>query len=216
LDASALGAMADAMQARANAVLDLLDTVRPTLADATRQQADALLASRSALIARFDRIRELDAAGQLIRIHGDYHLGQVLHAEEDFFILDFEGEPARTLAERRARQSPLKDVAGMVRSYNYAAYAALFTFTVHAPDDLVTLEPWAMLWHYWVTDAFIREYRNTIGTSPIVPPADHDSAFTTLLMALTLEKALYELSYELNNRPEWVRIPLTGLLTMVP
>jgi maltose alpha-D-glucosyltransferase/alpha-amylase len=212
--AADLAALADGMQAHATATLDLLDAQRHILHESVRAAADTLLAQREPLVHRFESLRGLDGAGRRIRIHGDYHLGQVLRVEEDFFILDFEGEPSRTLAERRARQSPLKDVAGMVRSYSYAAYAALFAFTAHAPDDLAALEPWAIAWQTFVTDAFVREYRRTVAGSPIVPDEEHDGAFSVLLTTMTLEKAFYELWYELNNRPEWVRIPLTGLLAL--
>lgn len=212
LDNAALRELADDMSAHAHAALDLLDGRRSTLHEPACSQAEALLAAREALVARFDQIRGLDVAGQRIRIHGDYHLSQVLRNEEDFFILDFEGEPARPLAERRAKHSPLKDVAGMVRSFSYAAYAALFAFAVHAPDDFPLLEPWASAWQHWVADAFVREYRNTLGDARIVPGTE---AFAVLLRAFTLDKALYELAYELNNRPEWLRIPLSGLLRMM-
>jgi maltose alpha-D-glucosyltransferase/alpha-amylase len=206
-----LAALDDNIRLHANAALNLLDARRSTLQDAARSQAEALLARRAALVARFDEIRGLDDAGRRIRIHGDYHLGQVLRTEEDFFILDFEGDPARPLAERRARQSPLKDVAGMVRSFSYAAYAALLAFTVHAPGDMALLEHWAQAWQHWVGDAFLREYRSTVAGAVWTPG---NEAFSVLLRTLTLDKALYELTYELNNRPEWVRIPLTGLLNM--
>jgi maltose alpha-D-glucosyltransferase/alpha-amylase len=214
LDAIALDALVDGMHARARATLDSLHAGWQTLPDSARPQAEALLAVRAALVSRFDEIRRLGEAGLRTRIHGDYHLGQVLRTEEDFFILDFEGEPARPLAERRAKQSPLRDVAGMLRSYGYAAYAALFAFAVRAPDDFALLESWAGAWQRSVADAFVREYRSALGSSPIVPGPEHDAAFFALLMALTLDKALHELSYELNNRPEWVRIPLAGLLAM--
>ena len=148
-------------------------------------------------------------AGQRIRVHGDYHLGQVLRTEEDFVILDFEGEPARSIAERRAKQSPLKDVAGMVRSFGYAAYAALFAFTVHAPDEYASLVPWADTWEHWAAEAFLRGYTAAAGDSTLLPRGSADR--NALLTAFTLDKALYELGYELNNRPDWVRIPLLGI-----
>src|SRR5262249_48547671 len=151
-------------------------------------------------------------------VHGDYHLGQVLRVEEDFVILDFEGEPARPLTERRAKQSPLKDVAGMLRSFGYAANAALLAFAVHAPDRYAELEPWADTWQHWVSAAFVDSYRATIAAGPAPTAGDllpRDAAWTTLLDAFVLDKVLYELAYELNHRPDWVRIPLIGVRKLV-
>src|SRR4029078_4068146 len=178
----------------------------PSLNDAARAHADAMLANRDAIVARFDRLATLADGGLRIRVHGDYHLGQVLRTEEDFVILDFEGEPARSIAERREKQSPLKEVAGMMRSFSYAAYAALFAFTVHAPDDYAPLESWADTWQHWAARAFWDGYAAATETTPLLPSAA--GSRHALLEAFMLEKALYELRYELNNRPEWVRIPL--------
>jgi maltose alpha-D-glucosyltransferase / alpha-amylase len=213
LDRDALGALADDMRAHADSSLDLLAGMLPAIGEAARPLAERILASRDALVRRFDAIRTLSHAGAKIRVHGDYHLGQVLRTEEDFVILDFEGEPARTIAERRARQSPLKDVAGMMRSFGYAAYAALFAFAVHAPDDLSALEPWADTWEFWAAQAFLGSYLAAAGGTPLLPR--HFDDRRTLLAAFTLDKALYELGYELNNRPEWVRIPLVGVRKLV-
>jgi maltose alpha-D-glucosyltransferase / alpha-amylase len=213
MDRAALAALADEMRVHAEASLNLLEDKLPALGDAARPLADRVLASRASLVGRFDAMRALRHAGARIRVHGDYHLGQVLRTEEDFVILDFEGEPARSIAERRGRQSPLKDVAGMVRSFGYAAYAALFAFTTHAPDDYPLLEPWADTWEHWAAEAFLRGYVAAIGDAALLPrdAADRD----TLLGTFTLDKALYELAYELNNRPEWVRIPLVGIRKLV-
>src|SRR5204863_5179423 len=117
----------------------------------------------------FDGLRGLTDAGLRIRVHGDYHLGQVLRTEEDFAILDFEGEPARSIADRRQKQSALKDVAGMVRSYSYAAYAQLFAFTTHAPDDFARLEPWADTWQHWTAKAFLDGYMDAAGAAAFLP-----------------------------------------------
>ncbi|MGH8264026.1 MAG: maltose alpha-D-glucosyltransferase, partial [Steroidobacteraceae bacterium] len=212
LDAAAADALASEMETHAGAALELLQSRVDTLTGAARTDADAVLGSRDRLLAIPGDVRRLVRAGQRIRIHGDYHLGQVLRTEEDFVILDFEGEPARTQAERRAKYSPLKDVAGMVRSFSYAAYAALFAFSVHAPDDAGALEPWADTWRYWATEAFVAGYRAAIGSAELVPAGED---FARLLRAFAVEKALYELGYELNNRPEWTRIPLTGILKLL-
>lgn len=147
------------------------------------------------------------------RVHGDYHLGQVLRTGEDFVILDFEGEPAKPLGVRLEKQSPAKDVVGMLRSFDYAAFAALFAFAKDRPDRLERLGPWARLWQVWTSAAFLREYLAVASGAPFLPadPAD----FALLLEAFTLDKALYELLYELNNRPDWVGIPLRGVLRLI-
>jgi len=212
IDRAALRRLADDMTAEANSTFMLLRQNLPTLGEAPRVHAQEVLAHADELVARFSDIRRLESAGRRIRIHGDYHLGQILRTEEDVVILDFEGEPGRTLAERRARHSPLKDVAGMVRSFGYAAYAALFAFGVHAPDRYDTLAPWAETWQRWTADTFLSAYRTTMGGSNVIPAGD---AFGVLLGAFILEKAIYEVRYELNNRPDWVGIPLVGIRALL-
>jgi maltose alpha-D-glucosyltransferase/alpha-amylase len=162
-------------------------------------------------VAREPRTRELPAVK--IRVHGDYHLGQVLWAEEDFYILDFEGEPTRSIGERREKQSPLKDVAGMLRSFSYAAYAGLFAHTASRPAEFERLELWARIWQTWAGAAFLRGYFGVADQALFVPadPLQRDA----LLKAFVVDKALYELNYELNNRPDWVRIPLRGVLELL-
>jgi maltose alpha-D-glucosyltransferase/alpha-amylase len=156
----------------------------------------------------------LDLTAACIRVHGDYHLGQVLWSEGDYYLLDFEGEPARPIEERRHKQSPLKDVAGMLRSYSYAAYAALFARAANQRLDFERLEPWARVWQIWVSASFLRGYLETAGPAPFLPL---DPVQRRLLLDLfLLDKAFYELNYELNNRPEWVRIPLRGILELLP
>src|SRR4051812_5574758 len=209
LDRDGLGALVNGMRAHAGVALDLLAERLGSLDEVSRAQADAVLAARDLLFARFDAIRALEDAGSRIRVHGDFHLGQVLRAEEDFVILDFDGDPAQTSDERREKQSPLKDVAGMIRSYSYAAYAALFAFGVHAPEDYAALEPWAATWAHWTADAFLKGYLAGPEVTPLLP---RDAASSVrLLSAFTLDKALRELGYELHNRPDWVRVPLGGI-----
>jgi len=152
-------------------------------------------------------------SGFRIRIHGDYHLGQVLRARGDYVILDFEGEPARSLAERRTKQSPLRDVAGMLRSFSYAAYSVLDHFTQRHQGAQRALEPWAQLWQNAVATEFLAGWSSATATSPHLIPEPIQA--DRLLNAYLLEKAMYELLYELNNRPTWVRIPLAGILTLM-
>jgi len=197
------------------------------LPDEVADDAAALLARRRELLARARAIAGGDAAGKRIRIHGDYHLGQTLRVNGtaasgsstppehpgDFVLLDFEGEPARPLAERRRKQSPLKDVAGMIRSFSYAAHSALAQFLVVNKDRAGdNVNNWARLWESAASAEFLRAYRAAAGESPglLPPPARAQDLFAGYL----LEKALYELLYELNNRPAWLRIPLGGILSM--
>jgi maltose alpha-D-glucosyltransferase/alpha-amylase len=146
-----------------------------------------------------------------IRCHGDYHLGQVLFTGKDFVIVDFEGEPARTLSERQLKRSPLFDVAGMLRSFDYAAHTVLHGVAGDVrPEDVPVLAPWARFWQQWASSAFLRAYLQTAADTPLLPRTREDLA--RLLNVMLLEKNVYELGYELDNRPEWVRIPLAGIL----
>ena len=151
-----------------------------------------------------------------IRTHGDFHLGQVLNTGKDFVIIDFEGEPARSLGERTMKRSPLRDVAGMLRSFHYAAFGTLLEEIRSGAlggRDFASMEPWAHLWQEWTAWAFLKEYLRTAGESPIVPK--DQAELKALLDAFVLDKAIYELGYELNNRPDWVIIPLHGIEQIV-
>jgi maltose alpha-D-glucosyltransferase/alpha-amylase len=216
LDTAAIALVSDEMVGNAGALLDRLASTLETLPEHTRETASAVLAVRDALINQLRTLRHIPDAGQRIRVHGDYHLGQVLRTEEDFVIVDFEGEPARTIGERRLKYSPLKDVAGMLRSFSYATYVSLFTFTVHSSRDYSALEAWGDNWQMSVAETFTRTYRTTLAssTTPHLVPQD-GASWTTMLRSYAIDKALYELGYELDHRPEWVRIPLIGILKLV-
>jgi len=155
---------------------------------------------------------ERKIAAVRLRCHGDFHLGQVLFTGKDFVIVDFEGEPARTLGERRIKRSPLRDVAGMLRSFDYAAIVGLRT-NGHRPDDVIALAPWTRLWNLWVSVAFLRRYLQIAGRGSFLAKSRED--LKTLLDILALDKAVYELNYELNNRPDWVDVPLRGILELL-
>ena len=200
--ASGLDALA---RARANGLDDASLSVLEA-ADALLGQREALLAWVSALVGEPSRF------GERIRVHGDYHLGQLLRSRSDFLIVDFEGEPARPLEERRHKQSPLRDVAGMLRSFSYAARSALDRHAQRHPEQEPALLAWATLWENSSCNAFLSGYRETIASRSELVPAGADADL--LLRALLQEKAFYELLYELNNRPTWLHIPLAGLLAL--
>jgi maltose alpha-D-glucosyltransferase/alpha-amylase len=186
----------------------------PTLREDHRRAATLVLQSEGSLVSRVHALVERNLQALRIRCHGDFHLGQVLFTGRDFVIIDFEGEPARPLAERRAKQVPIVDVAGMVRSFHYAAYAALDRMGSGTGAD----EGWSELeqringWYRTAADAFLSGYSDAAGKAPIVP--EHADDRDMLLDAYLIEKACYELNYELNNRPGWAGIPLSGLLQL--
>lgn len=155
--------------------------------------------------------RKIDVAK--IRIHGDYHLGQVLYTGKDFIITDFEGEPARSYSERRLKRSPLRDVAGMIRSFHYAAFGSLVLDSHIRKDDLAKLIPFAEHWYHYMSGFFMKAYLDTVQGSPFIPKNKED--LETLMTTFLLEKAIYELNYELNNRPGWVLIPLHGIVALM-
>jgi maltokinase len=150
---------------------------------------------------RLRLLTQLGHIGRVIRHHGDFHLGQTLLADGDWVILDFEGEPARSLPERRRKRSPLRDVAGMLRSFAYVASASRILRGVDPPEG----------WEARARDEFLAGYRGTIDAR-LVPSG---SSMDKLLAVFELEKAVYELRYELNNRPDWVKIPVAGILRML-
>jgi maltose alpha-D-glucosyltransferase/alpha-amylase len=178
--------------------------LRESVAKVLDLEHDVLLAVHAGL--------ENDIRSLRIRIHGDYHLGQVLFTGSDFFIIDFEGEPARPVSERRAKRSPLQDVAGMLRSFHYAARSALrsaqerlrTSTSLDAKPKIL-----AKRWQALATHQFLESYRKAAAGAPFLPADPNE--FDGLLRVHLLEKAIYELGYELNNRPDWLAIPLEGI-----
>ena len=196
--------------------LRLLREKAPGLPAEWRQKAQEVAEREMEICRSFASTLARPIDGQRMRIHGDYHLGQVLYTGSDFVIIDFEGEPARPLADRRSKQSPLQDVAGMLRSFHYAAFAPLLG--TNDPQDLSLanaqqMEEWAQAWYSWVAARFLSEYF-VISRDSGYLPSDPDQT-EHLLDLFVLEKAIYELGYELNNRPNWVGIPLEGILRIL-
>ncbi len=195
---------------------DLLRRRKDGMPDHIRLEAEKVLHLEDKARQRFQLLNESAISAVITRIHGDYHLGQVLYTGSDFVIIDFEGEPARSLEERRKKRSPLQDVAGMLRSFHYAAYTPL----LQQPDVAATradrpqaLGTWAHYWQTWVSAAFLRTYLEVARDAPFIPRSREE--LTQLLDVYLLDKAVYELGYELNNRPSWVRIPLDGITQLL-
>lgn len=185
------------------------------LPEEVREEATRLLEKQEAVEASFAPLAGRTISAMRTRCHGDYHLGQALYTGDDFMIIDFEGEPARSLAERRQKHSPLKDVAGMLRSFDYAAFSGLVERLGEGlgPQEAAHLQKWANGWQLWVSAVYLDEYLATVEEAGLMP--EDREELRTLLNAYLLEKAVYELVYELNNRPDWVRIPLHGIMQLL-
>lgn len=178
-------------------MMQLLEQKADALPDGIRDEAVDLLLREQEILQRHSRLMNGQVNAMRIRIHGDYHLGQVLDTGDDFIIIDFEGEPARPLNERRIKHSPLRDVAGMLRSFDYAAHTAA--------------QPEA--WTEGVSGEFLNAYLTMAEGASFLPANEEE--LRMLLEACLLEKAVYEVCYELNNRPDWAVIPLRGILRIL-
>ncbi|WP_137391867.1 maltose alpha-D-glucosyltransferase [Rhodoligotrophos defluvii] len=198
--------------ARSRAALENLPAGLPEKLHASARK---MLAAGDLISRRIDDLAARPVNGLKTRVHGDYHLGQVLVAQNEFYIIDFEGEPARGVEARRRKTSPLKDVAGMVRSFDYAAFTAIRW----AEDEPVTDEAAVTAVRHWnrqTTAAFLDAYKQTIRGASDGPGIElSEATFDSLLELFLLEKALYEIAYEASNRPKWVDIPLTGLMRLL-
>jgi len=193
----------------AKQALDLLAANLEAVVGADRERATAVLERRAAILARIESMDAESETGLKIRVHGDYHLGQVLVTRNDFVIIDFEGEPGHSLETRRAKHSPLRDVAGMLRSFAYAQQSALRSIA-HNEAEAARLAPLARAWEMEVRDAFLAAYDAAAqGSPPLYSALEPGEG---LLGLFELEKVLYELRYEIGNRPTWAGIPLQGIL----
>ncbi len=192
-----------AMRGSASRVLRQLRRQIPRLPEVIRPDAADIVSSQSRIFASFGRLLSRKIAASKIRVHGDFHLGQVLNTGKDFVILDFEGEPRRAVGERLLKRSPLLDVAGMLRSFDYAAAAAL---RLESPADAGRLEPWARAWVERITKQYLESYFANVAGAAFLPPETADIGL--LLKVFVLDKAVYEIGYELSYRPDSLPIPL--------
>ncbi len=174
-----------------------------------KKEAEKILSLQSEILKFCKNILRKKISAQKIRIHGDYHLGQVLSTGDDFIIIDFEGEPIRSPGERRLKFTSFRDVAGMVRSFHYAVYSVFFQRSKIRPEDMEAMQPWIEPWYYYITGAFLNSYLETVKGSDFIPEAKDE--LSILLNVFLIDKSIYEIGYELNNRPDWVVIPMEGL-----
>ncbi|NJL98944.1 MAG: maltose alpha-D-glucosyltransferase [Synechococcaceae cyanobacterium SM2_3_2] len=189
------------------------------LSDSNRSMGREVIKQKEAIMGRFRMVLDQRITAKRIRCHGDFHLGQVLYTGKDFFIIDFEGEPSRSLSERRLKRFPLRDVAGMLRSFQYAVNMALRNqvasglLSEDVTDQGEGLLAWGQFWERWVSASFLSSYLEAASASAFLP--QNKLELRILLDAYLLEKAIYELGYELNSRPDWVGIPLRGILQLM-
>ncbi|MGE5619318.1 MAG: maltose alpha-D-glucosyltransferase [Sphingomonadaceae bacterium] len=204
------------MRALARSVFQRVARGLAGLPEEVQADARAVLDAEPAVIKRFRSVMDRKITAVRTRCHGDYHLGQLLYTGSDFVIIDFEGEPARPLSERRIKRSPIRDVAGMLRSFHYASHAALLGQTERVgirPEDVALLRPWARYWHRWVSATFLKAYLQAAEGAPFLPRGREE--LEVLLDVFLLEKVVYELDYEVNNRPTWAAIPIQGILQLM-
>ena len=203
----------DTLSARAGERFDMLAERLATLPEPARAMAATLVGHRAAILSHIASWRDLTLEGTRIRHHGDFHLGQILICKDDAYLLDFEGEPRRPLEERRHKAPPARDVAGLIRSIDYAVSAAIDHSTDVSAEDLTLLRPLMQGWGDKMTAAFWDSYRETPAEVALWPAREEQAR--QLLDVFLLEKALYEIEYELAHRPDWLRVPLAGTLRIL-
>ena len=202
------------MQDSVTQAMALLRGRLSTLSKSDRDKSNSVLQLEPAILERMESLNRESLTAMRIRCHGDYHLGQVLYTGQDFIIIDYEGEPARPLAERRGKHLPIVDLSGMIRSFHYAAHAALrHRSQLSTESQAPRLTSSAEQWYRSVRETFLEGYRAVAGEATFAPRSQQE--FNRLLDLHLLDKAVYELTYELNNRPDWVALPLTGILQCV-
>ena len=213
VDADIVARWLDNIRQEAVATFDRLEARRAAMPESLHAACNRLLTQRPALLELMNTQTLNGLKATRTRYHGDFHLGQVLLVQDDFIITDFEGEPARPLAERRAKHSPLRDVAGMLRSFSYAAAVAVNRCTTERPADRKQIGPLAQSWENETEAAFLASYRKAIAGCPSWPANEQHAK--RLIDLFLIEKALYELRYEMDNRPDWLAIPLFALLRKI-
>ena len=201
------------MRSLADQSLGLLQKRLKRFPEEVQEHAAELLTLETEIFNRCRQLVERKIGGMRIRCHGDYHLGQVLYTGKDFVIVDFEGEPSRSLSERRFKRSPLRDVAGMIRSFHYASYSTLLQDQFGTQKQEDDMREWAEVWFHHISRFFIQGYLEQVKANDFIPQEEGD--LKILLDTFLLEKAVYELNYELNNRPDWVLIPLRGIKSII-
>ncbi|HEX9374640.1 MAG TPA: maltose alpha-D-glucosyltransferase [Actinomycetota bacterium] len=184
-------------------------------ADVQDPLVERVLEASDEVVGRYEELLRTRIDASRTRIHGDFHLGQVLWTGKDFVIIDFEGEPAVPLGERRIKRTPFTDVAGMIRSFHYAAHTMLAqeTEALTRAGDPRELDPWAEFWYRWVSTSFLGAYLETAAGAKFIPARASD--VNLLLKTCLLNKAVYELRYEANMRPDWIHIPARGILDLL-
>jgi maltose alpha-D-glucosyltransferase/alpha-amylase len=181
-----------------------------------RDQAQLVASHQREIAARFEAFLRCRLSVVRMRIHGDLHLGQMLYTGKDFAIIDFEGEPARPLSERRLKRAALRDVAGMLRSFHYAALSATIQqlkIGALGKFDFAGMKPWADFWRNWSSWAYLKGYLESAGHAPFIPKTDDELRIQ--IDAFVMDKAIYEVNYELDNRPDWLLIPLLSIGQML-
>ena len=197
------------MQALTKKNFTLLRKNAVNLPDNQKVPAQEILSREKEILERFKILFKRKISVVKTRIHGDFHLGQTLYTGNDFMIIDFEGEPSKTLSERRLKRSPLRDVASMIRSFHYVAHTSILKQGTIRAEDAPALDTWVELWYKYAAGTFLKSYLETAKDALFVPKEKEE--LDILLKAFILEKAVYELGYELNSRPEWAIIPLKGI-----